>query len=109
MLSATLYRAFASSAFLSSSLHRIQGCVSSIYLFVRRTRFQISTRASLKNIFSIAFSTFSVVDRATAFRSSSKAVAVRSAGSVPPKYLSIIPTVLETRLPRSFARSELIR
>ena len=31
-----------------------------------------------------------------------------SAGRVPPKYFSTIATVLETRLPRSFARSELI-
>ena len=58
---------------------------------------------------SIFSSTLGTVAAAIALRSASKAVSVLSAGSLPPKYFSIMPTVLETRLPKSFAKSELMR
>ena len=53
-------------------------------------------------------STFATSPLASAISSASKSPASLSAGSVPPKYLSTIATVLETRLPRPFARSEFI-
>ena len=53
-------------------------------------------------------STFSVTAFAVSLRDASNSVSSLSTGSCPPKYFSIMPAVLETRFPRSLARSELI-
>ena len=58
---------------------------------------------------SIYFSTSAGSARTRSISGFSSSVSSPCAGTSPPKYFSIIATVRLTRLPRSFARSELIR
>ena len=58
---------------------------------------------------SIFAAAFAYVPVTTAFRSSSTASAAPLSQTTPPKYLLLMEIVRFTRLPRVFARSELIR
>ena len=109
MLSSRLYSTAASLGIFSSLFARTHGAVSSIYLFARETTLNISSSALESCASSMSFETGSTSAAAIVRSSSSMGSAFFSSGRVPPKYLSAIATVLETRLPRSFARSVLIR
>ena len=106
MASARLWRTLSSLGLSFSSLASTHGMVSSMYLLALLTTVQMSSSAMLKANLSMLASTFEAAPIAMAFRSSSSgSVASVSAGTVPPLYFSIMETVRETRLPRSFARS----
>ncbi|MNP33245.1 hypothetical protein D3C76_1264700 [compost metagenome] len=91
-----------------SSLANIHGVVSSIYLLALPTSSQTSSKASGILRLSIALSTFIGVSNANLISSSSTSSLSRGAGIIPPKYFSIIATVLDKRLPKSLQRSEFI-
>ena len=94
----------------SRSLASTQGLFSSIYLLARPMTAKTSIRAFWKAYFSIWASYFSRRPAPRAASSSSRGSAVWAAGSLPPgKYLPTMDTVRETRLPRSLARSVLMR
>ena len=92
-----------------SSFASTQGAVSSIYLLVRETNFQRSVRAVENCMASMLASTRDFVSEASSARLSSKSPAACASGSFPPKYLPTMEEVLESRFPRSFARSEFMR
>ena len=79
-----------------------------MYLLALEITLNISASALLSWVSSINLAIFSLKDVAILISSSSTGALSLSVGSVPPKYFSTIATVLETRFPRSFARSELI-
>ena len=106
--SARLCITTSSLSLFASSFASTQGVVSSMYLFVLWTTFQISSRAMLNFHSFIASSTLSAHVVASSFSSASGPSSFPAAGMMPPQYLSIIETVLETRFPRSFARSKFI-
>ena len=108
-VSARLYKTEPRRSRLFSSFARIQGAVSSIYLFARDTTAKISESASGALSFSIAPFTFRNAPSAAETSSPSTPSALPRSGKTPPKYCPIIAAVRETRFPRSFARSELIR
>ncbi len=107
--SSILYSTAARRPFLLSSLQRIQGAVSSIYLLVRETSFIVSVMAFWNWKASICASTLCFRTLAIWISSTSMGSVVCSAGSLPSKYFRAMVTVRETRLPRSLARSVLIR
>ena len=109
MVSKRLYKTVASLADFAGSFANIQGAVSSIYLLARDTTVIISVRAKESLVSSIYFSTAGASFSAIALRFASNSPSSRSVGNVPSKYFTAIATVLETRLPKSLARSEFMR
>ncbi|MNI51848.1 hypothetical protein D3C73_1065920 [compost metagenome] len=107
-LSDKLYNTVPNLSFLLSSLANIHGVVSSIYLLALPTSSQTSSKASGILRLSMALSTFIGVSNANLISSSSTSSLSRGAGIIPPKYFSIIATVLDKRLPKSLQRSEFI-
>ena len=107
-LSAKLYKTVPNLSFFSSSLANIQGVVSSIYLLALPISANISSKASGILKLSIAFVTLTGVSKAKLINSLSISSLAVGAGITPPKYFSIIATVLDNKLPRSLQRSELI-
>src|SRR5690554_633234 len=96
-----------SSLCVSPSLANIQGIVSSTYLFVLLINFQTSSKALEKFSLSMYSSTFTATSTAWFFSELSKSSSSLVGGAIIPSlYFSTIETVLETRLPKSFARSE---
>ena len=81
------------------------------YVSVDNTTEKISVNADGNWSASISSSIFCVLPAVNAFISSTGPNSALSsfAGILPPKYLICIETVLDTRLPRSFARSAFIR
>ena len=108
--SARVYSTVARRGLRSSSRPRIQGWVTSMYLLQLPISFQISCRA-LENwkAFTCSSTRAGVASarshRGRSMLSSTASIAVME----PPKYFSIMATVRETRLPRSLARSALMR
>ncbi len=92
---------------VASSLANAQGVVSSMYLFARRARVITSSTASAILKASMCALIFSTALSAVASRSRSVSFLSAGPSTTPPKYLLTIATVLLTRLPRVFARSEL--
>ena len=92
-----------------SSLPSAHGIVSSMYLFVRAMNFQSSSSVRLNWYLSIASSHFCRSARPISSRGASSGPASCSCGMWPPKYFCTIAVVRESRLPRSLARSELMR
>ena len=105
MASARLCITVSSSALRSGSFAKAHGIFSSIYLLARLTNIHISSKAMLNENLSICSSTLDAAPIATALRSSSVESDVLAAGTYPPQYFSIMDTVLDTRLPRSLAKS----
>ena len=99
---------FSESTWLSS-FARTQGIFSSTYLLARLTRTHTSSSALLKENLSICALTLSAASRAIFSKSASNSSLLAAAGITPPQYFSIIETVLETRFPKSFAKSQFIR
>ena len=109
-LSARLYMTVASLSFLASSFASIHGAVTSMYLLHAPMRAHMDSSASGALNSVMYRSTFSGRPSARAIMgSSSSGTGQVGAGTTPPKYLSIMLTVRESRLPRSFARSEFMR
>ena len=79
-----------------------------MYLFVRRSNVNISSNASPTRSSSILASTFFLVSKAQAFNSSSTASHTFGFVTKPEKYLFDIAIVRDTKLPKMFAKSELI-
>ena len=104
-----LYSTAARRGRLASSFASTQGAVSSMYLLARWMTLKISASAFGTCRTSMHAVTFAGRASTMAASSSSSGSALRWAGRVPPKYFSIIATLRESRLPRSLARSALIR
>ena len=96
-------------SFLDSSFPSTQGVVSSIYLLQRLNRLKISVIASATRRSAILASTALEAFSTTAFSSASTSSTTPLSSTVPPKYLFVIETVLFTRFPSVFARSEFRR
>jgi len=96
-------------SFFASSFASTHGIVSSMYLLQRLKRLKISVIASATRSSSILSSTAFGVLSVTAFRSASTSSATPLSVTVPPKYLFVMETVLLTRFPSVFARSEFMR
>ena len=79
-----------------------------MYLFVRRSNVNTSSNASPTRRSSILASTFFLVSKAQAFNSSSTASHTFGFVTKPEKYLFDIAIVRDTKLPKMFAKSELI-
>ena len=109
-LSARLYMTVASLSFFASSFASIHGAVTSMYLLQAPMRAHMDSSASGALNSVMYRSTFSGRPSARAIMGSSSSGTGRAgAGTTPPKYLSIMLIVRESRLPRSFARSEFMR
>ena len=104
-----LYKTVPKRSFWLSSLAKIQGAVSSIYLLALPTNCQIVLKASENASLSKASAALGAVAKANSFNSSSNSVACPASGIMPPKYLSTIATERLTRLPKSLAKSVLMR
>jgi len=102
-----LYKTASNSSFLASSLAKAQGIVSSIYLLVLLINFQADSNASLNCNLFISNSKFSTEVLAVSFKLSSNSVLTFGIGIIPSLYFSTIETVLLTKFPKSFAKSEL--
>ncbi|MPM24294.1 hypothetical protein SDC9_70775 [bioreactor metagenome] len=107
--SSRLYITWASRAVSASSRASTQGAVSSIYLLALEMTLNTSMSAFWKAYFSICSSKRARRPEASATSSPSMESACRAVGSLPPKYLPTMAVVRERRLPRSLARSALIR
>ena len=94
---------------VASSLARIQGVVSSMYLLQRLNRLKISVIASATRSSAILATTLSFASIATLARSSSTGSITPVRLTTPPKYLLLMEMVRFTRFPMVFARSELMR
>ena len=90
-----------------SSLIKIQGVVSSMYLLALLTTFQISSSAFEKSSSSNNSSTFPWHPSTTDIKLLSISLLSFGCGITPSKYFSTIETDLLTRLPKSFTKSEL--
>ena len=108
-VSARLYSTRARRGRLASSLASTQGAVSSMYLLARAITANTSASAFWKAYFSIWASYLPRRPFAMASSSASSGPSACSAGSVPPKYLSAMAVVRDSRLPKSLARSMLMR
>ena len=104
-----LYRTVWRRSFLAGSLARIHGVVSSIYLLLRWIRAHVSLRASLIFMSSICCSYFLAVSTAIWDNSSSTGSVTEGPAATPFSYCSTMDSVRWRRLPRSLARSALIR
>ena len=107
--SVRLYKTSDRRAFFSSSLARVHGVVSSMYLLLLLKMPKISVMASATRSFSILASAFFTASRTTAFKSASTSSAAPVFSTTPPKYLLVMETVRFTRFPRMFAKSEFMR
>ena len=108
--SSRLYSTRASRGLSSWVLASTQGAFSSIYLLAREITSKISTRAVWKVYSSMSPWYFSFRPPARAISSASFSSSARwSAGRVPPKYFTAMAVVRLTKLPKSLARSMLMR
>ena len=86
-----------------------QGAVSSIYLLARCTTSKMAMRAVGTSSASMAASTLAGSSLIRPSSSPSTGSATGVLVTVPPKYFSHMATVRDSRLPRSLARSVLMR
>ena len=104
-----LYSTAARRGRFASSFASTHGAVSSIYLLARWMPLKISASACGSCRLSMHFVTAAGMAFTSCASSPSNSPAWRASGSVPPKYFSTMATVRDKRLPRSFAKSELMR
>ena len=96
----------ASLDFLVSSFAKVQGIVSSIYLFNLEINLQIVSNALENSNKYIYFSTSLIVSSNIALIRSSISSEVDEATTTPLKYFLYIPNVLFNKFPKSLAKSE---
>ena len=107
--SAKLYMTLASSCFLAGSLARAHGVVSSMYLFARLMNAQTFLIVAESCISCMFFVKKSTVSLASALSDLSTSLSPCGASRTPSWNLMVMLSVRCSRLPRSFARSLLMR